>query len=138
MPNIRQSKNALLYSLKVWLSCAILGSIYLIVSSIFQGESRFGIAMTYASGLLLSIVFSIPCFLLFWLGVSTLDRYNRRVIFKKTFTAFWGVLLFIGIFWFLFDWSTMTNLLSLSYLVPLLASILFLQWPEKGVAGEAV
>lgn len=102
-------KNALFYSLKVWLTSVALGPLFIILlSKIFRPH---GYAFDSFSnmfdfiGLLmyLSLLVSIPSAILLWLLTSLIIRFNYNETLSKAILTVIGFILTIGPFYLLFN-----------------------------------
>jgi|GEM_PF-7005853 len=126
-------KQALIYSLKVWLTVTVL--VPLVQAAInLTYECIKGIITVYDLKAALEvpvewICFSLPCFILFFIAVLLLGKVYWHVIVKKVILSVMAILLLIGltevvIYKFgegLLDWSTARPALNFFVLTTLIA-----------------
>jgi hypothetical protein len=141
MRNLRRSKNALVYCLKVWITCILTGPIILILCQIKSLHDFSDVFMTFYLAVVIGSVFSSTGFLFLWVGLVCLRRLDWKVKWAKLLLAGWALFVFIFLFSYFRDLHMSVSKddeeLILFYGALLTASIFFYRWPEKRVLGEA-
>jgi len=117
-------KQALEYSLKVWLT-SVLAAPFLVLIIGLLGHMVDGLGIAFAV-LMLGALLSIPCFLLLLLACRCLIRWQRNVVVIKVELTMIGVLLTYAPFLIINDYAFLLNRDQLSRPFFLLYSLLII------------
>jgi hypothetical protein len=135
------TKHPLVYSLQIWITCAVAGP------ALWYWMNGYGIGLTfnefYWIGLLAGLMFTFPSFLLLFAIVAYVNRQAWEVISKK-FIAAGSALLFeiascVIYFCYMHTPPAIKEMgfsVFAAYSVPLFLAIFLYRFPERGTSNE--
>ena len=123
-----------LYSLQVWLTSAFIGSLVFVWYMLEESDGLKFLG-AYLNALAISLVFSLPSFLLLLPVVSLVGRKESRLLSKKLMVAAMALVLSVVAFLILFwlNGFTFASLLFATYTfyaLPLLAAVFIFRFPR--------